>query len=239
MRHVRAVLRLFLLVPVTTALWLAWLAGRRPAVRRLWARAAARILGVSIETQGALPEPPFLLASNHLSYLDIVVLWTLVDGDFVAKSEVRGWPVIGRLAASADTLFVDRSRRADLPRVVDGLSERLSGGRSVLVFPEGTSTAGDSILPFKPGMFEVAGRVGCPTVCARIAYATPPGSSPARTAVCWWGDMTFLDHLYGLLGLPSITARVTFAGRSLPPMHRKELALAAHRLLEELHAVAR
>jgi 1-acyl-sn-glycerol-3-phosphate acyltransferase len=239
MRRVRGCWRLLLLVLVTLVLWPAWLVGRRTAVRRLWAVTAMRILRVAITVRGPRPTAPSFVVANHLSYLDIAVLWTAVDGDFLAKAEVAGWPVIGRLAASTGTLFTERHRRADLPRVVASLQQRLARGRSVIVFPEGTSSPGERVLPLKAGLFEVAVVTGCPIVCACLAYATPDGAPPVRDAVCWWDDTSFARHIFRLACLPSVRASIDFAAPPRPFADRKTLATQSHRILQELHELAR
>lgn len=197
-----------------------------------WARGTARCMGLTIEAEGPAPAPPYLLAANHLSYVDIVALQTLCGCVFLAKAEVSRWPLIGFLARTTGTLFVDRTRRADLPRAVEAVSQVVSEGRGVVFFPEGTSTDGASVLPFKPSLFEVAVRTGLPVYCASLGYTVPEGSPPAHLAVCWWGDMDFFGHLYALLQIPSFRARVAFAHEPVPRaerVDRKELAERAHR----------
>ena len=203
----------------------------RARVLRAWARGVARVLGMRVVVEGEPPRPPFLLVSNHLSYVDIVALWTVVEGDFLARADVAGWPVFGFLARSAGTRFVDRSRKRDLTRVMDELAAVLARRRGAIVFPEATSSCGESVLPFRPSLFEVALRTGYPVRCAAISYSTPPGAEPARTSVCWWGDMTFHDHLYRLLALPSLEARIAFPPGAVEGADRKELALRAREVV--------
>lgn len=199
---------------------------------RTWARGAARIIGMRVEVEGTPPAPPFVLVSNHLSYLDIIVLWTRAQGDFLAKAEVSRWPIFGVLTRSAGTLFVDRKRIADLPRVIEDLRAVLGRGRGVIVFPEGTSSEGAGVLRFRAPLFEAALGAGLPVHCAAISYRTPPGSRPARLSVCWWGDMGFIDHLYRVLMLPSCEARVVFIAEPARGETRKELAQSAQALVE-------
>lgn len=241
MRHVRAIARLTCLVAWTLACYAGWLAtrplalvspsaARRTHARfvRTWARVVARILRLRIDVEGALPAPPFFLVANHLSYLDVVALWCEVDAAFLAKSEVSRWPVIGFLARSIGTCFIDRTRKSDVPRAVAQLERALHERGGVIVFPEGTSSAGEHVLPFRPAIFEVAAASGTPVCCASIAYETPPGQPPASLAVCWWGDMTFGAHIYRLFGLPSVRARIAFAGERIEGRDRKHLAVRAH-----------
>lgn len=178
---------------------------------RIWSRGVAWLMGIRIEAEGHAPAPPYILVSNHLSYVDIVVLQALTGCVFLAKSEVARWPVIGFLARTSGNLFVDRTQRMDLPRAVEAISRVAIEGHGVAFFPEGTSTDGSSVLPFKPSLFEVAIRTGLPVYCASLGYAVPEDSPPAHLSVCWWGDMEFFSHLYALLQIPSFRARVAFA----------------------------
>ncbi len=201
-------------------------------VKRSWARGVAWLLGVRTETVGHAPQAPFFLVCNHLSYLDIVVLLTLADCVFVAKSDVARWPVIGLLARTSGTLFVDRERKADLRRAIAEVERTLAEDVGVVVFPEGTSTAGSEVLHFKPSIFEVPARTGRPVWCASLSYQTGSAAHPPSTSVCWWGDMTFGRHLYGLLQIPSVRARVAFGANPVVDGDRKALARAAHRSVQ-------
>jgi 1-acyl-sn-glycerol-3-phosphate acyltransferase len=240
LRALRASLRLAGFAGWTAACFVAWIVSRAAlplseraalrahfAITRAWARGLARVSGMRVEISGRPPRPPFFLVCNHQSYVDIVVLWTELRGLFLAKSEIARWPVLGLLARSTGTLFIDRRRKSDLARVLPLLERALAAGYGVIVFPEGTSSAGDDVLPFKPSMFEVAARGGLPVYCAALAYATPPGSPSARSAVCWWGDMTFWAHLWNFLALPACRARLSFSAQPLSSDDRKELARRA------------
>jgi 1-acyl-sn-glycerol-3-phosphate acyltransferase len=200
----------------------------RRAVQRAWARSAARIVGMRVRLEGSPPPPGSLLVANHLGYLDVVTLWCVATGPCVAKSEVAGWPLVGPLGRVAGTLFIDRTRRRDVARVIPVIERSLGRGERVLLFAEATSTRGDRVLPFKSSLFEAAVRAGAPVACASLHYETPAGAPPADLAVCWWGDMTFLDHVWALLQLPCIEATVRFAPATLRGGERKALARAAH-----------
>ena len=192
-----------------------------------WARLLTRLLGVRIEVEGPLPRAPFFLVSNHLSYLDIPVLLTCLDANFLAKSEVAHWPLIGPLARATGTLFIDRSRPSDLRRVMPQVRRVLAGGRGVIIFPEGTSTSGAQVLPFRSALFEVPAQAGLAVHTLALHYRTPPGSPPASLAVCWWGEMTFGGHFLAMLRLPTIEARIRLAAKPLHATDRRRLALDA------------
>jgi 1-acyl-sn-glycerol-3-phosphate acyltransferase len=201
-------------------------------ITRAWARAAARVIGMRVRIEGAAAPGPSLLVANHLSYVDIVALWAAADGVFIAKSEVASWPLVGALGRLLGTLFVDRGRKRDLVRVIAAMQRELARGERVFLFAEGTSTRGERVLPFKSSLFEAAVRTGHPILCASLEYATPPGAAPADLSVCWWGDMTFPDHLYALLQLPRFDATVRFAPDALAGLDRKQLARRAHAVIE-------
>jgi 1-acyl-sn-glycerol-3-phosphate acyltransferase len=195
---------------------------------RRWSRGLSRIFGLRIEVSGNPPLPPFLLVANHLSYVDIILLGSQVPGRFVAKREVRDWPVWGALARLTDTIFVDREDRRDAVRVTRLLQRALAEGDGVILFPEGTSSAGERVLPLKPTLLEAAARQGWPVRYASISYRVPPGETPAHLSVCWWGDMPFGPHLLGLCRLAEVTGHLHLASDEVRGSNRKELAQRLH-----------
>jgi len=237
LRSVRLSLRLLALAAWTVALFLAWalfapaalLVARLPRwrarIQHLWSRGVCRILGVEVAVEGCAPRGAGLLVTNHLSYLDVVVLGAQLPCAFVAKSEVARWPVLGFLARAMGTLFVPREERRALPELGERLRARLARGETLVLFPEGTSTAGSAVLPFRPALLAPAIALGTPVSYAALGYTTPPGERPASEAVCWWGDMTFVSHALALLGLPRIQASVRFGPEPLVAPDRKTLAV--------------
>lgn len=244
----RAIFRLAAIVAVTAVMWSGMVAGiaalrlaRRSAARwkigcfRAWSGVLLRVLAVRLSVEGSAPSPPFLLVSNHLSYLDILVLGSRAPMVFVSRADVAGWPVLGRLARQVGTLFVDRERRRDIPRVVEAMQARLAEQLGVTLFPEATSSDGSDVLPFRAPLLEPAARSGLPVWYASLSYATPTGSPPARLAVCWWADMTFPGHVFGLLRLPRVSARVTFGLNPVASDDRKVLAEALWQAIRQQH----
>lgn len=235
------VCRRVLAVALLTGGWsLAWLLGLcfalalgrgedwRAFVFGSWARGMARALGMQIERRGQPPGEPTLLVSNHLGYADIVLIASQMRCVFLSKSEVADWPVVGLLARWMQTLFVDRGRRRDVTRVGREIRERLERGQSVVLFPEGTSTGGDAVLPFRSALLEPAARGGWPVRTAALRYETPAGWPPARDVVCWWGDASFAPHVLRLFALPGFRARIAFGSRPLVDPDRKALARSLH-----------
>ncbi len=231
--RVGGLLAVFTVFPLVHALGLAATAGRPKArahwqgrLLRLWSRALLGVFGVRVTWKGPEPEPPFLLAANHLGYLDILVLASRLHTTFVAKAEIAGWPVLGPLCGSFGTLFVDRSRKSDIPRLLGRLERALAAGSGVVFFPEGTSSPGVDVLPFRSPLLALPAASGHPVHAAALTYRTRPGDRPAHLSVCWWGDMPFGSHLLPLLGLARIEAIVAVAPEPLVDADRKALALA-------------
>ena len=237
MKHSRAAFRAVALCAVTCAFSALNIAGTvfvfpfkgprfgwRSFIFRNWAKATAALLGVKINARGRAPRGAFFLVSNHLSYLDIVIFAALTDCVFIAKSEVARWPVIGLLCRSMNTIFIDRSKRRDTARVNRLVEKILAEGRGVVLFAEGTSTRGAGVLPFKSALLEQAARACFPVSYAALSYGVAAGEMPAHLSVCWWGEMTFLKHLFELLRLSEIRASVTFGSETIRETDRKALA---------------
>jgi len=198
-----------------------------------WARAAAVILGVRVAVRGAPPAPPFLLVSNHLSYIDVMVFAAQLKCVFVARGDLADRPLVGSLCRGADTIFIDRQKRKDVARVNRLIDRALADGRGVVLFAEGTSTQGETVLPFKSSLLEQAARAGFAVSYAALSYRTNEGDPPAHLSVCWWGGMTFVKHLIVLLHLSEIRATVVFGAESIQANDRKVLAERLWRAVRE------
>jgi len=195
------------------------------ARRALWLqRVSRRVLRIfKLEPQVTGPVPSSgLLVSNHLSYLDILVLMAIMPAVFVARHDVRHWPVIGWLATLAGTLFIDRSRRSDVRRLTEEIQMILNEGTLVILFPEGTSTNGQGVLPFKSSLLEPAVRQTHPITVGCIGYALDDGD--VSEDICYWGDVTFFPHMLNLLSKRAVRAFVRFARFEHSGADRKELA---------------
>lgn len=187
-------------------------------------RVVTRLIGFTVRVSG---EPalgargPVLFVANHASYLDIIVLGSILPACFVAKSEVAGWPGFGFLSRVAQTVFVDR-KRGGTARERDALRRRLDGGDSLILFPEGTSNDGNRVLPFKSSLFAVAeepvddhqgGRRPLPVQPVSVAYTRLDGLPMGRAFrpfYAWYGDMTLAGHLFAVLGLGELEVEVVF-----------------------------
>jgi 1-acyl-sn-glycerol-3-phosphate acyltransferase len=166
-----------------------------------------------------------LVVCNHVSYLDIVVLGAVMPIRFVAKSEVQSWPWLGWLAQCAGTVFIQREKRRSLLEVSRQLELTAQKNTPVLIFPEGTSTNGKTVLPFRSSLLAVATKESTPVLPSWVGYELRDGD--ATRDVCWWGEMTLLPHLWNLLGYEEIVASIRF-GRVIRHWDRKTLATELH-----------
>lgn len=188
-----------------------------------WCRFACRVLGIRVTTHGAMPRSG-LLVCNHLSYLDIIVLSSIRPCIFVAKRDVAGWPLFGWLAHAAGTIFVDRQRPLATAFAVNRIHAAIATGLPVVLFPEGTSSDGSTVLPFKSSLLESAVQLRCPVAAGTVAYALDHGS--VADEVCYWRDMTLVPHLLNLFFKREICSKCSFSYPKIRVGNRKEIARA-------------
>ena len=244
-RPLRSTLRLALgfaptlvLLPVALAAYaLRALAPRRwlrfaVGVQTLWARATLRVLGIELDLPAEPPPAARFVVANHLSYLDVLVLAAVLPGRFVAKHEIAGWPLVGLLSRVGGTLFVDRGRGRDIPRVAAEIERTLADGLAVLMFPEGGTSGGERVGRFHPALLEPARGIGCLPVA--LGYRTPGEPWAPSWTVCWWGGAPLWPHLWRLLGLGRVVARVRWARAPVRADDRKRLAEQAREAVAEL-----
>ena len=193
-------------------------------VLRCWGRTSLAILGCRVTVRGKAPRSPFLLISNHISYLDILLLSAFTPGRFVSKAEIRGWPVAGAMCRTVDIIFVDRRRRRDVTRVGEQIAAALADGDPVILFPEGTSTPGNEVAPLKPSLLAPAASQELPVQWAVVRYETPAEETPAFLSVAWWGEMPLTPHAPDLLKLRRIDAEIVFGDEPVQSADRKDLA---------------
>jgi len=184
-------------------------------------RRAVKIFRLDPQVEGQVPSRG-LLISNHLGYLDILVLSSITPAVFVSKRDVKYWPVFGQFASMAGTVYVDRERRTQVGDVNSEIQQALDDGALVVLFPEGTSSGGDRVLPFKSALLQPAAGQRHPISVACIRYDVDDGN--AADDVCYWGDDTFFPHMLNLLGKHTVRATVRFASFQATPTDRKELA---------------
>jgi 1-acyl-sn-glycerol-3-phosphate acyltransferase len=193
-----------------------------------------RVLNVEVDAYGPIPTSG-LLVSNHLSYLDVLVLGALTPAVFVAKREVKHWPVFGWFAALAGTVFVNRDRRTQTGQTAAEMEAALGSGELVVLFPEGTSSDGTTVLPFKSSLLEPATKKTWPLSAAALKYEIGDGN--ASEEVCYWKDMTFFPHLLNLLTKRHIVARVRLLPFESVTTCRKTVARQLHAEVSRFNAM--
>ncbi len=198
---------LFLVLSRPLSRWFAW--------RYWWL--VSRLVGLRIRVHGEPLAGPCLMVVNHASWLDIVALGALRPLCFVAKREVRGWPLFGLIARLGRTVFVDRDRRRDAHTAGARMSARLAEGDGVVLFAEGTSNDGNRVLAFGSALMAAAesevGGAPVPVQPVTIAYtrlAGIPMDRASRPFIAWYGDMRLAPHLWAMLKLAPVDADIAF-----------------------------
>jgi lyso-ornithine lipid O-acyltransferase len=182
-----------------------------------------RRLSMTVSAAGTLPASG-LIVSNHLSHLDILLYAALMPCIFVSKSEVLGWPMFGILARCGGTIFVERHRTHGVGDPAAAVASALTTNIPVILFPEGTSTDGATVLPFRPSLLQPSITTGTPIVPAAIAYSVAGG---AEVDLCYYGDITFFPHLLSVLGRDGVEGRIIFSNEPRIYTDRKAAAKAA------------
>ncbi len=205
----------------------------RNGYMRTLSKGIALILNVRIETRGTPPAPPFVLVSNHLSYLDIVPMYLNLNCTFVAKKEVRSWPVLGFMIHTMGVIFIDREKKQDVTRVNRLLEASLNPRQGIVLFPEGTTTGGDRVLPFRSSLLAMAAAEEIPVHYSVIQYATHASDPPAEQSVCFYGARDpFHAHLFKLACNRTIYATVVYGDAPVRDDDRKRLAQSLHARVE-------
>ncbi len=193
--------------------------------RARWAQWVSRkfldLIDCEVRVSGTVPENG-LIVSNHLSYLDILVISSVCQAVFISKSEVRNWPIFGTLARMAGTIFVDRGRKTAVSKHLSSIASTLKTGIPVVLFPEGTSSDGSTVLPFRSSLLQAAVISHNAITPAAISYDLQGGS--VVDEICYWRDMVFAHHFWNLLGKQSLTATLRFGTPHAPGQGRKEHA---------------
>lgn len=195
---------------------------------RAWGRSLCRSFGMRWRIEGEPPRGRFFLVSNHVGYIDIPFLATGVHAAFVAKADLESWPFLGTVFSAADTIFIDRSRKRDVLRVMQQVRTAMDRGLGVVLFPEGTSGKGNEILRFKPSLLQFAIESGLPVHYATVTYDTLEGDLAPSESVCWWGDEPFFPHYRRMSRLRGIRATLRFGEQPIVADDRKELARRLH-----------
>jgi lyso-ornithine lipid O-acyltransferase len=219
----------------------------RDRLPRLWHKAALWAIGVKVHVHGeAEPRRPLMIAANHSSWIDILVVASVVDATFVAKSEVRDWPVFGLLARLQRSIFIKREERRQTREQADEMATRLNAGEAVVLFPEGTTTDGNRLKEIKSSLFAAA------TAAARhapggmvhvqpvsVTYTRIHGMAMGhyhRPVATWPGDVELLPHLVGVLKTGAIDVEVRFGDtlEVMPTASRKHVSAFVQEQLRDM-----
>lgn len=236
-RVVLVFLLLIVLIPLALLCHIAGMQGLKHRIVQCFYRCQCYICGIHIEVEGSIaPLTPLLLVPNHTTYLDVLVLGGLAPMVFTPKAEIARWPLIGAISRLCDVVFIER-RSSKIKEAHQAIAEKITRGARVCLFPEGTTSDGVRLLPFKTSFFEMA--VGNSAVSIQpvsIVYSKMGGLPifhGQRSEIAWVGDADFLSHVWNILGKQSITARILFHPIMQPMQDRKSLARECQKMVQQ------
>ncbi len=184
----------------------------RQARIRWWSAKMLRLIGIDLRVEGTPASGGVLLAANHISWLDIMVVHAVVpEARFVSKADVKSWPLVARLVDSAGTLYLERERKRDALRVVHDMAEALRAGQTVAVFPEGTTSTGHGLLPFHANLLQAA--IATATPVQPVALRFSDRTHTVSEAMEFVGNTTLMQSLWQSACGEGVVARLVF----LPP----------------------
>jgi 1-acyl-sn-glycerol-3-phosphate acyltransferase len=195
-----------------------------------WFQGLLKLLHVRLRVIGVPPAAPTLVVANHISWLDIVLLGGILPASFVAKAEIARWPLINGLCRVADTRYIERGNMESTQRNIAAIAATLRSGRNVAVFPEGTSTDGKQVKPFRRRLFQAALDSNTPVQAVALRYPSPQGNNPA---VAYIGEMSFGQSLLAVLAQPEIVAEAHFLPLLPSPSDSAALARQAWQQVEQ------
>jgi lyso-ornithine lipid O-acyltransferase len=204
-----------------------------------WCSRIVKAMRFRCSVEGRIPLGGAVV-SNHLSYLDILLYSSVQPFVMVAKTEVRGWPLLGWITATAGTVYVERGGGPKTyPAVNAAMAEAYRSGLPVLFFPEGTTTDGAGVLPFRRGLFHSVLNNRVPLRTAALHYSLEPHavneSATVGEDVCWWGDMGFASHVFRLLGLRGLSVQIRFGDEITARDDRFVLSETAQEKVAEMY----
>lgn len=197
-----------------------------------------RALGIRLQVHGTVPQTG-MLTGNHLGYLDIITFGTLTGGIFVAKEELKTWPLLGAIMRGGGSIFINRKSVRSAATSSRQIAAALDRKMPVTLFPEGTSSDGTTVLPVHSPLFQAAAQRQTPVWPVAIAYAANGSVDGTEESVCYWGDMTFGSHVLRLLSLRRVDAAMHVAAEPIVKTDRREIAAAVQAELIRLHKNAR
>ncbi|MBC6444269.1 MAG: 1-acyl-sn-glycerol-3-phosphate acyltransferase [Alphaproteobacteria bacterium GM202ARS2] len=227
------ILLLFVGMSGLSLVWRLFRLSPLPCMPRFIHRSFLLIMGIDVTMEGTIHRGHTLFVSNHCAWLDIAVLGAqLFHASFVSKGEVQRWPLVGLLCWWQETIFIDRRALSRTREQRSMLADKMQAGRSIILFPEGTTSDGNRVLPFKSSLFDVAYQDGAANMMVQpisIAYYGIDGNPMGRVwrpFYAWYSDMAFMPHLMTMLGLGRCNIRVIFHEPVRPDAFpsRKQLA---------------
>ena len=219
----------------------------RGSLPRLWHRILVRAFGLRVHVRGEMAaDRPLLIASNHISWTDIMVIGSLADVSFIARSDLAGWPLIGKLSRLQRTVFVARDRKAGSMEQAGDIARRLAGNDAVVLFAEGTTGDGNHLLPFKSALFGAV-RLVLDDVNVETVYVQPiaiaytrlhgmPMGRQHRKLASWIGDSDLLPHFSDVLREGAMDVEVEF-GEPLEITAASDRKQVARRVEERVRAM--
>lgn len=211
---------------LAAAVKLDWRAHLRPErLMQHWVRVLLKLLGIRVSVSGTPVASGRMTVANHVSWLDIPLIGACEPTRFVAKSEIRHWPVAGWLANAAGTFYIRRGKGGARP-LLERLHPHLLSGGAVTIFPEGTTTDGASVLDFHPRLFAAAVESGCPVQPVAIRYRR---TADGRDIAPFIGDDDLVTHILRILREPALQAEISYcAPITSTGLSREQLAAQAH-----------
>ena len=198
---------------------------------QVWGRLCCWVMSIRIHKIGSTDQPGrgALIVSNHIGSVDIFVMAACFRMSFVSKSDIREWPLIGYMTRMANTIYIDRSRRKELAGMVQAITERLKGGYSIVLFPEGGATPGHQVERFKSSAFEAVVQARSSVLPVAIRYHDDGEPSVA----CWPEGISFMTNMKRLLMHPRLDVTVWALPELTGETDRQALAQKSRALISE------
>lgn len=194
-----------------------------------------KIIGVDLKVTGKPAPLPHLIVANHISWMDILCLGAVIPGYFVAKAQIDRWPLIGSLVRSAGTLYLTRERARHNLNIVERIADVIHQGSRVLLFPEGTTSDGSTVLRFHSSLLQAACQTGCLVQPVLLFYSDPAIPDRIHPLAGFVGDDDLVTNVWRLLACDRVLAQLTFLPPITPGENRHELADAARQAILAAH----
>jgi 1-acyl-sn-glycerol-3-phosphate acyltransferase len=203
---------------------------RRRRIKQRWSHDLLALFGVQLDSAGNVAKGARLLVSNHISWLDIFVINAVEPAVFVSKDDILAWPLIGTLSRHTETIYLERGCHRSAHSVSQQIAAVLSSGTTVAIFPEGTTSHGECVLPFRGALLEGALRAGTPVQPLALRYTTSAGGKTKAAAYC--GTTSLIESMWAIAVAPSLRARlIHLEPLPLDGMDRRTLAMTSQLLI--------